>query len=70
MNNAVEIALNELYRRQFTSREQLLSEMLRIKMTSKAINEEPKIKQDKEKLFQIMKKVEMTSMISLLHLKN
>ena len=57
MNNAVEIALNELYRRQFTSREQLLSEMLRVKMTSKAIYDEPKIKKDKEKLFQIMKKV-------------
>lgn len=56
MNNTIEIALNELYRRQIASREQLLGEMLRVKMTSKAINEEPKIKQDKEKLFQIMKK--------------
>ena len=50
------MALNELYRRQISSREQLLGEMIRVKMTSKALKEQPKIKQDKEKLFQLMKK--------------
>ena len=56
MNNIIEMALSDLYRRQISSREQLLGEMLRVKMTSKALKEQPKIKQDKEKLFQLMKK--------------
>ena len=56
MNN-IEVALNELYRRQISSREQLLGEMLRVKMTSEALKDQPKIKQDKEKLFQLMKKI-------------
>lgn len=51
------MALNELYRRQISSREQLLGEMLRVKMTSEALKDQPKIKQDKEKLFQLMKKI-------------
>lgn len=54
--NTIEMALNELYRRQITSREQLLGEMLRVKMTCKALKELPEIEQDKEELFQLMKK--------------
>ena len=56
MNNHIEIALNELYRRQISSREELLTEMLRVKMTSNAAKEQPNIKENKEELFQLMKK--------------
>jgi hypothetical protein len=49
-------ALNVLYQRQLTSREQLLKEMLRVKLILKKLQEEPDIQKDKEKLFQVMKK--------------
>jgi len=35
----LEIALNMLYQRQISSREQLLNEMLRVKLTSKKLEE-------------------------------
>lgn len=56
MDNFIENALNELYLRQISSREQLLNEILRVKMTIKALKDNKKIKNDKEKLFQLMKK--------------
>ncbi|MDD4169911.1 MAG: restriction endonuclease subunit S [Desulfotomaculaceae bacterium] len=49
-------ALNVLYHRQISSREQLLKEMLRVKMTFMALEENPNILSDQEKLFQLMKK--------------
>ncbi len=56
--NTIEVALNALYQRQISSREQLLTEMLRVKMTLKKIEEDCNfdILTDKEKLFQVMKK--------------
>lgn len=56
MNTNIEAALNVLYQRQISSREQLLKEMLRVKMTLKKIEESSNIILDKEKLFQLMKK--------------
>lgn len=56
MNINIDAALNVLYQRQITSREQLLKEMLRVKMTIKKAEENSKILTDKEKLFQLMKK--------------
>lgn len=56
MNTNIEAALNVLYQRQISSREQLLKEMLRVKMTLKKIEENSNILSDKEKLFQLMKK--------------
>ncbi|WP_410514046.1 restriction endonuclease subunit S [Paenibacillus sp. BR2-3] len=55
MSNNIEIALNELYQRQITSRDQLLNEMLRVKMTLRALGDQPNLKTDKETLFQLMK---------------
>jgi hypothetical protein len=52
----IDTALNVLYQRQISSREQLLKEMLRVKMTLKKLQEKLDIKNDKEKLFQLMKK--------------
>lgn len=49
-------ALNVLYQRDITSREQLLNEMLRVKMTLKELKEDVNIMQDKKQLFQSMKK--------------
>lgn len=51
----IDIALNVLYQRQLTSREQLLREILRVKMTMKRLHSNPEIQNDKEQLFQIMK---------------
>lgn len=51
----LEFALNILYQRQITSREQLLNEMLRVKLTSKKLEETSTTIKDKEKLFQFMK---------------
>ena len=51
----LEIALNMLYQRQISSREQLLNEMLRVKLTSKKLEESSTKIKDKEKLFQYMK---------------
>lgn len=56
MNVIIEAALNVLYQRQISSREQLLKEMLRVKMTLKKMEDNPDILSDKEKLFQLMKK--------------
>jgi len=52
----LEFALNMLYQRQISSREQLLNEMLRVKMTLKKLEDNSSILNDKEKLFQFMKK--------------
>jgi len=51
----LEIALNMLYQRQISSREQLLNEMLRVKLTSKKLEDTSITIKDKEKLFQFMK---------------
>lgn len=56
MNINIDAALSVLYQRQISSREQLLMEMLRVKMTQKKIEENRNILSDKEKLFQLMKK--------------
>lgn len=56
MNTNIDSALNVLYQRQISSREQLLKEMLRVKMTLKKIEENSNILSDKEKIFQLMKK--------------
>jgi hypothetical protein len=52
----IDLALNMLYQRQISSREQLLNEMLRVKMTLKKLEDDSNILSDKEKLFQFMKK--------------
>lgn len=52
----IDTALNVLYQRQLSSREQLLREMLRVKMTLKKLQGNPDMQNDKEKLFQAMKK--------------
>lgn len=56
MNLNIDLALNILYQRQISSREQLLNEMLRVKLTMKKLEEHSNIENDKEKLFQFMKK--------------
>ena len=56
MNSNIDMALNVLYQRQLSSREQLLNEMLRVKMTLKKLEGNSNIIKDKEKLFQFMKK--------------
>lgn len=56
INININLALNMLYQRQISSREQLLNEMLRVKMTLKNLEDNSKIISDKEKLFQFMKK--------------
>ncbi len=56
MNINIGTALNTLYQRKLSSREQLLKEMLRVKMTLKKLHEYPDICENKEKLFRLMKK--------------
>jgi len=56
LNTNIDLALNVLYQRQISSREQLLKEMLRVKMTLKELENNTNILSDKEKLFQLMKK--------------
>lgn len=56
LTTSIDAALNVLYQRQITSREQLLKEMLRVKMTLKNMEENSSILSDKQKLFQLMKK--------------
>lgn len=56
MHMNIDMALNVLYQRQLTSREQLLREMLRVKLTLKKCQENPDIQTNREKLFQLMKK--------------
>ncbi len=53
---SIDVALNVLYQRQISSREQLLIEMLRVKKTLKKLKETPDMLTDKDKLFQLMKK--------------
>lgn len=58
MKTNIDAALNILYQRQISSREQLLKEMLRVKMTLKKIEQEaPHILGDQQKIFQLMKKI-------------
>jgi hypothetical protein len=52
----IDLALNILYQRQISSREQLLNEMLRVKMTLRNLEENSNIAKNKENLFQLMKK--------------
>ena len=52
----IDLALNMLYQRQISSREQLLNEMLRVKLTLKNLENNSNIINNKEKLFQFMKK--------------
>jgi hypothetical protein len=56
VNISIDYALNVLYQRRITSREQLLNEMLRVKLTLKSLEGNSDIFKDKEKLFQFMKK--------------
>lgn len=56
MNKSIDHALNILYQRQLSSREQLLNEMLRVKITWKMLEKDANVTADKEKLFQFMKK--------------
>lgn len=56
MNINIDLALNSLYQRQISSREQLLNEMLRVKMMLKKLEDNSSVIKDKEKLFQFMKK--------------
>ena len=55
MNIKIDLALNTLYQRQIYSREQLLNEMLRVKLTHSKLREDASAIKDKEKLFQLMK---------------
>lgn len=54
MSINIDLALNRLYQRQITSREQLLNEMLRVKMTQKEIHDTA-LTGDKDQLFHLMK---------------
>lgn len=58
LNSNIDFLLNIFYRRGITSREQLLTEILRAKRTLEIINSENNedVLCDKEKLFQLMKK--------------
>ena len=56
MNININLALNMLYQRQISSREQLLNEMLRVKLMLKKLEGNSNTINDKEKLFQFMKK--------------
>lgn len=55
VNTSITLALNTLYQREIVSREQLLNEMLRVKMTLNNIEESSTLKKSKDKLFQLMK---------------
>lgn len=55
MNKNIDFALNTLYQRQLSSREQLLNEMLRVKLTSRKLEGTSAVTRDREKLFQYMK---------------
>ena len=57
LNTNIDLALNRLYQRQIVTREQLLNEILRVKLVQKELQQKNKITNEKEKLFQIMKKV-------------
>lgn len=55
MNIKIDLALNILYQRQISSREQLLNEILRVKLTLNKLEKSSTLIKDKEKLFQLMK---------------
>lgn len=57
MNIDIDLALNRLYQRQIYTREQLLNEILRVKLTQKELQLNNKDIKDKDKLFQFMKKI-------------
>jgi len=56
MSKNIDLAFNILYQRQISSREQLLNEMLRVKIVLENIEEDSNITKEKENLFQFMKK--------------
>lgn len=56
MSKNIELALNMLYQRQLSTREQLLNEILRVKLTLKNLEDNSYVLNDQEKLFQFMKK--------------
>lgn len=55
MKLTIDLALNKMYQRQITSREQLLNEMLRVKLTVEKLQGRLDLANDNEKLFQFMK---------------
>jgi hypothetical protein len=55
VNTTMNLALNTLYQSEIVSREQLLNEMLRVKMTLNKLEDKPSSKKSKDKLFQLMK---------------
>lgn len=55
MNTSIESVLSILYQRQIISREHLLSEMLRVKMTLEKINKDSIVLNNEQKLYQTMK---------------
>ena len=55
MKLTIDLALNRMFQRQITTREQLLNEMLRVKLTAEKLHDQPNLVNDKEKLFQFMK---------------
>lgn len=55
MNLTIDTALNAMYQRQITAREQLLNEMLRVKLTAAKLPDTLDLEKDKEKIFQLMK---------------
>jgi hypothetical protein len=55
VNPSIDIFINLFVKRGITSREQLLNEMLRVKLTARAVKSQGKTPQDGEQLFQLMK---------------
>ncbi len=55
MNTSIEYFINLFTIRGITSREQLLNEMLRVKLTAKEMKAQKKAIQDEDKLFELMK---------------
>ena len=53
MNTNIELALNILYQRQLSTREQLLNEMLRVKLTLKNLLDNSNVLNDKEKFYKL-----------------
>jgi hypothetical protein len=55
VNPSIDIFINSFAMRGITSREQLLNEMLRVKLTARAVKSQKKSLQDGEQLFELMK---------------
>lgn len=55
MNPSIDIFINSFAMRGITSREQLLNEMLRVKLTARAVKSQKKSLKDVEQLFELMK---------------